>query len=136
MTDVTLKSVSTSANEQPNTADKTSLPEGESWTPEKGEALFIEFDTPKKIDRVETDGLNSDKPIKIRVGVWSEKPTNNEPAKEVSLFTIPSDEILCQESVLQIYSISLRKPSQIILYHKRTTRLYYFTTFFMIIGYR
>ena len=96
MTNVTPKSVSTSTNEQPNAADKTPLPEGESWTPKQGKALFIEFDPPKDIDLVQTDGLNSDKPVKIRVGVWSKKPTNNEPpAKEVSFVTIPNNDKLC-----------------------------------------
>ena len=96
MTDVAPKSVSTSTNEQPNAADKTPLSEGESWTPKQGKALFIELDPPKDIDLIQIDGSNSDKPIKIRVGVWSKKPTNNEPpATEVSLVTIPSNDNLC-----------------------------------------
>jgi len=83
MTDVTPTLITTSANEQPTSGRKTPLEDGK-WNPKVEKALLVSFEEPTKIDLVQFDNQNTDQPIRFRVALWFQTPTQNEnPNKEV-----------------------------------------------------
>lgn len=87
MTDVTTPiTFTTGANEQPTGANRTPL-DGETWKPNETPALFVEFETPTEFDMVQFNDQNNDQPIKLKVSIWRQKPTDDSknPDSEVQI---------------------------------------------------
>ena len=86
MTDVTTPiKLTTGANEQPTAGNRTPL-NSEAWKPNETPVLFVEFETPTAFDMVQFNDQNNDQPIKLKVSIWRQRPTNNkDPDSEVRI---------------------------------------------------
>ena len=95
MTDVTTPiKLTTGANEQPTTGNRTPM-DSETWKPNETPALFVEFETPTAFDIVQFNDQNNDQPIKLKVSIWRQKPTNNkDPDSEVRIIYVTHNYLL------------------------------------------